>query len=197
MGPKPTPSKPTVGTLQNELNHLRTKFNDLEKENKELKSLNTSLEGRVEQLESYQCTSKQVTEKLRNHIDSLDQYGHRSNLIIKHVPVNEVDDQQALKDTIKQYIDQDLAMGNASKDIDKLHRIGKPKVFNGVRQQNVIVRFRSHATRYRVYNERKKSKKFKIAPNLTKRREDTLFEAKKLVEKSMLSNLRTATFMGT
>ena len=46
---------------------------------------------------------------------------------------------------------KDLGLENISWEIDKIHRVGKPKVHDGVRQQNVIVKFKSRAARYRVY----------------------------------------------
>ena len=62
--------------------------------------------------------------------------------------------------------------------------MGKPKTHNGVRQQNVIVRFKNHAARYRVYNARKKAKKVKICPNLTKYRQDILYNANETFSKA-------------
>ena len=48
--------------------------------------------------------------------------------------------------------------------------------------QDVIVRFKSHHARYRVYNERKKAKNIKIGANLTKRRGKLLFDASNVVK---------------
>ncbi len=179
----PKVTSPTCGTLQNELNQLRTQVNDLRKEKNELKAANQSLVGRVEELESYMIASKNVNEKLRAHIDNIDQYGRRSNLIIKHVPVD--DENETIKDLegkMSNFLKNELNVPNASHEIDKVHRIGKPKEYRGAKQQNVIIRFRSHAARYTAYSNRKNAKKFKVAPNLTKHREEELFKAKSLVE---------------
>ena len=188
---KPKATGPTVGSLQNELNLLKNKLKLLETANKELKESNTDLTNRVEQLESFRTTSATVTQRLkdendqlREQIDSLDQYGRRSNLIIRHVPVSDNENPHELKETISSFLKDELKLLHASKDIDKLHRVGKPKTHAGRKQQNVIIRFRSHATRYQVYKERKSSKKFKVCPNLTRSREQTLYDVNRFIERN-------------
>ncbi len=177
-----SPQKPSVGSLQNEINDLKSKMNGVIRENKDLVKANNLLAKRVDELESYQITSMNVNEKLRNHIDSLDQYGRRANLVIKHVPVPDDENIKDLEGTMRDFLQKELGIENVSKEIDKIHRIGKPKSFSGVKQQNVIIRFRSHAARYKAYKNRQKSNKIKVVPNLTKHRENTLFEAKSVVE---------------
>ena len=61
--------------------------------------------------------------------------------------------------------------------LDKQHRIGKVKIVNGKKLQNIIVRFKSHSARYSVYKVRKKAKNVKISANLTKRRSQLLTTA--------------------
>ena len=39
-------------------------------------------------------------------------------------------------------------------EIDKLHRVGKIKDKNGKQSQDIIVKLKSHSTRYNVYTER-------------------------------------------
>ena len=67
-------------------------------------------------------------------------------------------------------------------DIDKMHRLVKLTVKNGKKQQNIIIRFKSHSSRYSVFNERKKAKHVKMGPNLTKRRGKLLYDAISMVE---------------
>ena len=55
------------------------------------------------------------------------------------------------------------------------------KEFNNKKQQNVIVRFKTHATRYAVYREKKKLRNIKISANHTKARGKLLHEALDLV----------------
>ena len=62
-------------------------------------------------------------------------------------------------------------------DFDKAHRIGQVKTINGKKAQDVIVRFKSHSARYKVYKNRKRANNIRILPNLTKRRSGLLYEA--------------------
>ena len=159
-----------VAHLNNEIKKLHERIDDVEKRNLEL-------EDRVTTLESINIVSSRVTEELKKEIDRLDQYGRRSNIIIKHVPLKENESTSEVATIVGNFLSKELSLPNAMKDVDKLHRVGKPKSHNGSKQQNIIVRFKTHYTRYKVYNARKKAKKFKICPNLTKARGDILYNA--------------------
>lgn len=164
--------------VNQQLSNLQNEVKQLKDELANQKKRSTDLESRVQSLESFKTINERVTEKLKREVDRLDQYGRRSNVTIKYVPLPEGNEEEtALANTINNILSKDLGLANAAKDIDKMHRVGKPKTHNGVRQQNVIVRFKSHATRYRVYNARRKAKKVKICPNLTKIRNDVLYNA--------------------
>ena len=78
---------------------------------------------------------------------------------------------------IHKMLRNDLKLPAMINEIDKLHRVGKVKERNGKKVQDVIIRFKSHYARYKVYNERKKAKNIKIHANLTKKRGKLLFEA--------------------
>ena len=66
--------------------------------------------------------------------------------------------EQVNKKVIK-IITDDLKLLNIADDVDKLHHVGKIKQRNWKKTQDIIVRFKSHASRYLVYNERKKDNK--------------------------------------
>ena len=53
---------------------------------------------------------------------------------------------------------------------------------NGKKKQDVIIKFKTHAARYAVYDARKKVRSAKFLPNLTKRRGKLLFDALKICE---------------
>ena len=78
---------------------------------------------------------------------------------------------------VNKIIAKDLQLPNVINSIDKLHRIGKPKEKNGKKNQDVIVRFKSHSARYTVFNARKKTNNHNIRPNLTPFRSKLLHEA--------------------
>ena len=54
--------------------------------------------------------------------------------------------------------------------IDRAHRIGKPKVKNGINTHTMIIRFTTWRHRTEVYRARKASSKYKIRLDLTKKR---------------------------
>ena len=37
-------------------------------------------------------------------------------------------------------------------DFDKAHRIGKVKIINGKKHQDIVIKFKSHAARYKFFN---------------------------------------------
>ena len=73
-------------------------------------------------------------------------------------------------------------------DLDKAHRLGKVKDTNGKKHQDIIVRFKSHSSRYKVFDKRKSIKDVSISANLTKARSKLLFEAIQLSESSIDNN---------
>ena len=58
----------------------------------------------------------------------------------------------------------------------KKNQLGKIKISNGKKTQNVIVRLKSHAPRYEVFNELRQERHVKIGANLTKRRGKILYD---------------------
>lgn len=124
-----------------------------------------------------------VNTELAKEIDRIDQYARRSNIILKNIVLPDKETSDQLETKIKKIIEKDLELKSAVVDIDKLHRIGKvKKSAKGKKTQNVIVRFKSHSTRYSVYYARKKLKSIKISPNLNHKRGKLWFDASKIVE---------------
>ena len=140
------------------------------------------LEGRIVVLEDKNAVLENVTEKLQKEVerlDALDQYGRRSNIIIRNIelPQRKEDDNQ-LENKVKEIISTTLQLPAAAADIDKLHRTGKKKDHEGKKYQNIIVRFRSHSSRYSVYKARKRLPNgIKMNPNLRKRRGNILYKS--------------------
>ena len=122
----------------------------------------THLLRRVERLESRVVISERVSEQLTTELDRLDHYHRRSNDV---------------KNVVTNIIKIDMVKPELLSSLDKQHRIGKVKIVNGKKLQNIIVRFKSHSARYSVYKVRKKAKNVKISANLTKRRSQLLTTA--------------------
>ena len=56
------------------------------------------------------------------------------------------------------------------------------------KKQNIIVRFKSHSSRYACLLKKKSLKSNKIAPNLTRKRGKMLFDANKVIKDKELSS---------
>ena len=143
-----------------------------------------ALENRVGILEDKNAVLEKVTSKLEEEIDRLDQYGRRSNVILSNLelPAGK-EDQTVVERTVKEIITNQLNLPEAADEIDKVHRVGKKKDHQGKKYQNVIIRFKSHRSRYSVYRNRKQLQNgVKMNPNLTKKRGDVLYKSSELVK---------------
>ena len=149
---------------------------DLKRQIEELISKNNSLEARVTQLEEKQIISAHVNELLNKEVDRLNQYTRRSNLVIRDMFVPENETVENVEHKVVKMIEK-LNLPDVSRDFDKAHRLGKVKEINGKKHQDVIVRFKSHSARYKLYSKRKEMNNVRISPNLTKARSKLLNEA--------------------
>ena len=162
---KNTSSSSTPEKLNNLVNDLKNNLNDMEIRVKQLEGKNEQLEAKVEILESQKKINEQVTSQLGNEIDCLSQYTRRSNLIIKNVFKPEKESNEDVMKKVKNIIEKELNMLGINNEIDKMHRIGKVKEENGKKKQEVIIKFKTHAVRYAVYDARKKARSAKFLPN--------------------------------
>ena len=160
---------------------LNAKLASLEAKVACLEDKNKSLENKVVLLESQQAVCSKVTKELSKELDRLGQYTRRANIVIKNVFLPEKETNEDVAHVVNNIIKDDLKLPNEINNIDKLHCIGKVKNFNGRKNQDIIVRFKSHASRYKVFNSRKTTKKVNIRPNLTPSRGKLLFEANELI----------------
>ena len=155
-----------ISTLQDQINQLNS---TVEK-----------LTLRLAICESKSAVQERVNDELLQEIDRLEQYGRRNQLIIKGIPLppKQHENNNDLKDKVEDIITNDLQLPKEiMADFDKTHRIGpvftKTNAVSGksLKHQDVIVRMKSHATRYEIYNKRKnnKNKFIKLAPALTNR----------------------------
>lgn len=181
MGPKNNHNK-NYATLQN-YNELKALVNSLKSKVEELSTKNSNLEKKVEVLEEKQSISSHVTSLLTQEIDRLGQYQNRYNVIVKGVALPEKEHNDEVEHKICSMIKEEMGIPDVLQDFDKAHRVGKIKEVNGKKQQDIIVRFKSHAARYKVFNNRKTLKNFKkIRPKLTHRRGKLLYDASLLIE---------------
>ena len=138
------------------------------------------LRERMEVVESQAAITAQVNATLAKEIDRLEQYGRRNSLVIRGIPPNKDETNKDLKENVRKIVAEELGMPkDFGHDFDKTHRIGPVLETDKGPRQDVIVRFKSHSTRYNVYLKRKdvKSKNIRITPSLTSKRRKLLSQA--------------------
>ena len=161
-----------------EINELREEVNNLKSKMKELNF-------KICLSEEKSLIQDRVNMLLRQEIDRLEQYQRRNSVVIKGIDLNRNEENDNLKKEVIEIIEKDLELPEAVLDFDKTHRVGPIyENYKGVKQQDVVVRFKSHSARYSTYLKRKetKNKKIRITPSLTDRRRRLLLEAQKRFE---------------
>ena len=177
MGPKKT------NNGNGQYNDLLRRLQEAEKTIKDLQEDKVALVKRVEKLETNLEVSRNVSTKLRAEIDRVGQYQRRSNVVIKYADLPKENNEEKDKTFVKNVFEKELKLQNVVSQIDKVHRIGKKfDGHDGTKSQDIIVRFKNHNSRYAVMNKRKDAKSVKIRPNLTKFRNNLLFNANEYVK---------------
>ena len=117
-----------------------------------------------------------MNDALKTEIDRLEQYGRRNCLVIKGISPKVSD--KNLETNVIKILSNDLELNDSVvQDFDKMHRKGPIfKDSRGEQQQNVIVRFKSHSSRYKTYTKRKscKNNKLRFSASLTDHRRKLL-----------------------
>lgn len=188
--------KRQLEALQQKVNKICERNKQLEKRVDVLENTKRKLADQVESLESKIIVSEEVSTRLSLELDRLDQYNRRSNLIIKNIDLPANPDEETHEDVeeiVKKVIKDDLEMPDSIfKDIDKFHRNGFIKTQRGKRKQNIIVRFKSHASRYACLIKKKQLKSNKISPNLTRNRGKILHKASEIINEKKPSAIEFA-----
>ena len=142
-----------------------------------------SLEQEVQSLQGVLATSKHVSSMLQIQLDNQEAYSSRTCLLISGVDSQLKEEQinQKVVDIIEETgVDGDIIQDN----IDKLHSTGKK--YNNHNTQSVIVKFKTHSFKEKVYRKRNaiKNTRIKLRPSLTKRQQDLLDEVNKRISES-------------
>lgn len=151
---------------------LQADVTKLKKDNLELTQKNVSLTVRVTNLE--------------HQVDDMEQYSRRNCMRISGVGGEHFDENT---DQIVMQMATDLGANLSVTDIDRSHRIGKPKPG---RPRQIIVKFTSYWARNEVFGKRKALKDtpgFKdiyFNEDLTAKRNQLLFEARQAVKKKLI-----------
>ena len=158
-------------------NHISLLIADLEKNLKtssasEIEQLTKPLVDRVEALESKLSIYEEHLTVMENRLENAEQYSRRSCLRIFGVPLPENGDETSKNCLAKvKQVFKNLGVAVPDDCIDRAHRIGMVKANNdGVKQQAVIVKFRSSEKRVAVYKARKKLDNINVLLDLTPKR---------------------------
>ena len=168
--------KESTDTLSSEIQALRD-------ENAKLSAENTKLWGDVEKL------TTRIT-KAENDNDALEQYTRRNSLPISGIPETEHEN----TDTLVYKLANQLNSYIGPTDIDRSHRVGKPK--NGGRHRDIIVKFATYNARQKLYQNRmdlrnsedEVAKGIFINEDLTKIRSKLLYDSRTLVRVDKLKS---------
>ena len=170
-------------------NHISLLISDLEKNLKtsfasEIEQLTKPLVDRVEALESKLSIYEEHLTEMENRLENAEQYSRRSCLRIFGVPLPENGDETSKNCLAKvKQVFKNLGVAVPDDCIDRAHRIGRVKAnIDGVKQQAVIVKFRSWEKRVAVYKARKKLDNINVLLDLTPKRAKLFSAARERVK---------------
>ena len=151
-----------------ELQDLITKASFNKKQQDAVNALLTkllSLEAKLQSLERVLAASTHVSIMLQIQLDNQEAYSRRPCLVVSGV------DSQLKEEQLNQKVVDiigETGIEDVESRIDKLHTIGKKD--NNRNTQSVIVKFKSHHFKEKVYRKRRtiKSNRIKLRPSLTK-----------------------------
>ena len=183
-GQKPPPLTPKPGAkLQDVVIRLEQEVNRLSRESLEKDEKMKKMEERIAHLEyeqtkhlSYFIIHENTTELLQQRISQLEQYTRRYSVIVKGIERPPGQEQHTvLAEEVKKIIES--ANSVPFTEVDKFHRNGPRRDDN---DQDVIIRFKSHAAKESFYNSRKNlpNKNLKIQPSLSPERKKFLEKAR-------------------
>ena len=152
---------------------LQDRIESLEKSNKNLQKTNDLLTARVTLLEA--------------QADQAEQYSRRNCLRISGVPETPDENTDNIVLSIANDIDSEIQL----QDIDRSHRIGNPKKKKKSTPRDIIVKFSTYRARADFYKQRTIMKERGhegqfINEDLTRKRSEYLYEARKLLKANNL-----------
>ena len=153
----------------------------------ELESKVEIAESKAEVLESQIAVRDNTTELLKKAVDDQEQYSRRNCVRINGLPIGKTE-QKDVMCSVRECLEE-MGVGEVEDDIDRAHRIGKPKMNtkSGLLEQQIIIKFRSWQTRTKVYRARPRTNKatgvgkFAVSLDLTKRRQALLSLARGMI----------------
>lgn len=147
------------------------------------------LQSKVAGLEKENTELKKKIGSLETALDNAEQYSRRNCLIITGVPETTEGNTDDYVCNLARAIDVDLSVD----DIDRSHRLGKPRTGPEQKPRDIIVKFVSYRKRASFYKARilTKSRGYRgvyINEHLTKTRGNLLYEARRRVKSKQLKS---------
>ena len=152
-----------------------------------IQSTHAELVNRIESVESENSTLRERVQQLELEADRAQQYSRRNCLRVSGLP------EAQSENTDDIILDMAKAAGaNLSlEEIDRSHRVGKPKAPNA-RPRDIIVKFISYRARQKLYKKRaalravNNYKRSYINEDLTKKRSSLLYAARQLAKQHVI-----------
>ena len=172
-------------TLPNESNA------SLEEQLKQQQLLINKLMSRINALESHVqllggkiATQESVSNLLEQKTDNLEAYSRRPCTILSGIQKLKKESQGNIKTSVLENLQKTgLPLEETGRNIDKPHRVGRFDHETQTQPTAIIVKFRTHSFKEKIYHQRKKlAKGIKISPSLTKRRSDILQQVQHIIK---------------
>ena len=172
-------------TLPNESNA------SLEEQLKQQQLLINKLMSRINALESHVqllggkiATQESVSNLLEQKTDNLEAYSRRPCTILSGIQKLKKESQGNIKTSVLENLQKTgLPLEEIERNIDKPHRVGRFDHETQTQPTAIIVKFRTHSFKEKIYHQRKKlAKGIKISPSLTKRRSDILQQVQHIIK---------------
>ena len=144
-----------------------------------IEKLHTTIKDQNEKiqiLESRIAIMERHISVLQNNVDENEQYSRRLCLRINGIPPVPDGQNESSENCLEKVknVFSELGVDVLDVVIDRAHRIGRPRVVQGKRVHQVIVRFTTWRHRTLVYRARKNCPKYKIKLDLTKKKVETI-----------------------
>lgn len=194
--------EPAATSEQSPLSQITLKENDLKTIADILRNtfepqitamIGSIVKGVLDGLTSHVKAVEKENESLKTRValleaksDAAEQYSRRNSLRITGVPENATENTDTYVVELARALEADVS----TDDIERSHRVGKPRSFG--RPRDIIVKFVSYRVRRKVYGARTKTKDkgyrgVYINEDLTKPRSRLLLKARKMVKLGQLA----------
>ena len=169
--------------------HYQSMYNLLQNDKiKQLEKRIVNLEGELMKVNARFSVRDHIIEALKGEIHRLQQYTRRYSVVVAGIEKEKDETPESLREEVLKLV-ADVDSTSKEADIDKFHRNGR--VYNG-NEQEIIVRFRSHAAKEAFYRARKtlppSRRGVKIRPSLSLNQKNLLRDAQSLVEEYCLND---------